>query len=96
MLKAYVQGIWDSIKGTSLIFIVIKDTSSSSLQQRNQQPIEHNHGASENDRTNRSGATVSSTSKSGLRREKSKIDEYDAQQCYYFAMYRIDPFTSIY
>lgn len=69
MLKAYLHGVWDSIKGTALIFIVIKDTSSNALQQAKQpsdsQPVS-------GERTHRSG---NAASKNSSRKEISKFDE---------------------
>lgn len=52
ILKAYLKGIWDSVKGVSLIFIVIRDTYSYSPQQNDNNQLENELDDSSSSSTN--------------------------------------------
>lgn len=73
--KAYLRGVWDSIKGVSLIFIVIRDTYSSKPLQNEQD--------SELDESSSSSNTTHTTTKRPTRRsyaskrEFNKLKEYE-------------------
>lgn len=77
ILKAYLKGIWDSVKGVSLIFIVIRDTYSVSPQQNDNNQLEHELDDSSSSSTN----TVNSIKKirpkrnPAAKRESIKLKE---------------------
>lgn len=70
--KAYLKGIWDSVKGVSLIYIVIRDTYNHDKNQSKK-------GESETQESNSSSNTTTSTSKRANRpnrRELNQLKEY--------------------
>lgn len=77
VLKAYLQGVWDSIKGISLIFIVIRDTSSFTLNKAKQSQLNNvEERDSQVNTSTSSGRTSRGPSpRNNARREQSKLDE---------------------
>lgn len=77
ILKAYLRGLWDSVKGVSLIFIVIRDTYSSNAL-KNDKPeneLDENSSNSSNAQTNKRPTRRTQANK----RELNKLKEYDDQ-----------------
>lgn len=74
ILKAYLRGVWDSIKGVSLIFIVIRDTYSSTALQNDKQDIEVDESSSSSNNTHTNKRPTKRTHAN--KRELNKFKEY--------------------
>lgn len=74
MLKAYLHGVWDSVKGVSLIFIVIRDTYSSPELQTDKQDSELDESSSSSNNTNTSKRPTKRSH--AKKRELNKLKEY--------------------
>lgn len=72
--KAYLRGVWDSVKGVSLIFIVIRDAYSGTALQNDKQDseLDESSSSSSNTHTTKRPNRRSHTQK----RELNKLKEY--------------------
>lgn len=87
ILKAYLQGVWDSVKGVSLIFIVARDTyiHSNKLKETEQLKLNYNETSAKGDLDDSSTSlnntqvgprTSRRTGTKTTKREHSKLEEY--------------------
>lgn len=78
ILHAYLRGIWDSVKGVSLIFIVIRDTYSSSNALQNDKTTdssEADESSTSSNATQTSKRSSKHRSTAANRRELNKLKE---------------------
>ncbi|XP_031623399.1 etoposide-induced protein 2.4 homolog [Contarinia nasturtii] len=73
VLKAYLRGVWDSVKGVSLIFIVIRDTYSSTALQNDKQNSELEESSSSSGSTHTGKRSKKQTHAN--KRELNKLKE---------------------
>lgn len=71
-----MQGIWDSIKGISLIYIVIRDTRATPANTSNNSQTSNAEESDSQSVLSHSGrGSRRSTSRNNSRREQSKLEE---------------------
>lgn len=71
ILKAYLKGIWDSVKGVSLIYIVIRDTYNHDKNQSKKGECEADESSSSSNTT----TSISNRANRPNRRELNKLKE---------------------
>lgn len=77
ILKAYLHGVWDSVKGVSLIFIVIRDTySNKATLQNDKQDSELDESSSSSNSAHTNKRPPPSKRSHASRRELNKLKEY--------------------
>lgn len=78
ILKAYLRGVWDSVKGVSLIFIVIRDTcNSKAIEQNEKQTSELEESTSTSSSSTHASKRPPTARRSHTnKRELNKLKEY--------------------
>lgn len=80
-MKAYLRGVWDSVKGVSLIFIVIRDTySHTEIDQNNvnkpDAEVDDSSSSSNNATISANKSRIASRRQHSNKRELNKLKEY--------------------
>lgn len=73
---AYLRGVWDSVKGVSLIFIVCRDTYGSNALQTDKPNIEADDSSSSSNSQQTTAKRSSKGNAAVNRRELNKLKEY--------------------
>lgn len=79
IFKAYLRGVWDSVKGVSLIFIVIRDTYTQNTNLENDQSTANRQDGEVDESSSSSTNTISGTRVTrrihSRKREQNKLKE---------------------
>lgn len=76
ILSAYLRGVWDSVKGVSLIYIVIRDTYTNNALQTDKQDSELSESSSNSTNTQKPTGKRTIKQSHAHKRELNKLKEY--------------------